>query len=75
MTTRCGLDDLEQKIQHEDFLRCHRSFLVNMNHVKWLEKNAFRLHNGEAVPIGSTMTGKVKDQFMSWFFVKTWAQK
>lgn len=75
LVTRRGLDELEQEIRHPDFLRCHRSFLVNMNHIHWLDKNAFRLYSGTSVPIGSTMTAKVKDQFMSWFFVKTWAQK
>lgn len=75
LVTRRGLDELEKEIDHPDFLRCHRSFLVNMNHVQWLDKSAFRLDSGASVPIGSTMTAKVKDQFMSWFFVKTWAQK
>ena len=75
LLTRRSLDELEQEIGHPDFLRCHRSFLVNMNNVRWLDKNNFRLHSGDTVPIGSTITAKVKDQFMSWFFVKTWAQK
>lgn len=75
LTTRRGLDELEQEIRHPDFIRCHRSFLVNMNHVRWLERNAFLLYNGETVPIGSTMVAKVKDQFMGWFFAKTWANK
>ncbi len=75
LVTRRGLDELEQEIHNPDFLRCHRSFLVNMNHVRWLDKTSFRLHSGASVPIGSTISSKVKDQFMSWFFVKTWAQK
>ena len=75
LVTRRGLDDLEKEIDNPDFLRCHRSFLVNMNHVQWLERNEFRLHSGAAVPIGSTMVTKVKDRFMSWFFVKTWTQR
>ena len=33
LVTRRGLDELEQEIQHPDFLRCHRSFLVNMNYI------------------------------------------
>jgi len=75
LVIRRGLDDLEKEISHPDFIRCHRSFLVNMNHIHWLDKNAFRLYSGATVPIGSTMTTKVKDQFMNWFFVKTWSQK
>ena len=75
LVVRRGLDELEKGIGHPDFLRCHRSFLVNMNHIHWLDKNSFRLYSGATVPIGSTMTAKVKDQFMSWFFVKTWERK
>ena len=75
LTTRRVLDELEREIGHTDFLRCHRSFLVNMNHIQRLEKNAFRLNSGEMIPIGSSVMAKIKERFMSWFFVKTWAKK
>lgn len=75
LTTRRGLDELEQEIAHEDFLRCHRSFLVNMNYIQWMEKNAFRMRSGEIVPIGSTMAAKVKEQYMNWSFIRSWERK
>ena len=34
---RQGLDALEAAISSQDFLRCHRSFLVNMNHIQKIE--------------------------------------
>lgn len=75
LVIRQGLDDLEREIDHEDFLRCHRSFLVNMNYIQWMEKNSFLLIGGEEVPIGSTVVGRVRDAYMKWSFVKSWEQK
>lgn len=75
ITARRGLDELEKEIDHPDFLRCHRSFLVNLNFVRALDKASFSMIGGEAVPIGSTILTKVKEQFMNWFFVKTWTKK
>lgn len=72
---RRGLDELEQEIGHDDFLRCHRSFLVNMNYIRWVEKNAFLLLDGEEVPIGSTVGSKVKDRWMKWSFAKSWERR
>ena len=75
LATRRGLEELEQEIAHSDFLRCHRSFLVNMNCIKWIEKNSFQLYSGDMVPIGSTIAAKVKHSFMNWSFVKAWKKK
>lgn len=43
VVTRRGLDDLESAIDSRDFLRCHRSFLVNLNYVEGVEGNDFRI--------------------------------
>ena len=53
IVTRRGLDDLEAAIDSPDFLRCHRSYLVNMNYIQGMEGNDFRMSDGSLVPIGS----------------------
>lgn len=75
LTTRRGLDSLEEEINSEDFLRCHRSFLVNLNYVKWYDKKTFCLTNGEVIPIGSTGRNQVRDRYMDWSFIKAWENK
>ena len=44
------LGNLEKKIEDPRFLRCHQSFLVNMDHITDVEEE-FLLRNGERVPI------------------------
>lgn len=75
VVTRRKMDELEAEIASEDFLRCHRSFLVNMNHAHSLEGNAFRMKTGELVPVGSTSAAWVRERFINWTFVKTWRRK
>lgn len=75
LTTRRGMDELEKEVDCEDFIRCHRSFLVNLDYVQWMEKNVFRLRTGEEVPIGSTNLSRVKDRYMDWTFVRSWNNK
>jgi DNA-binding LytR/AlgR family response regulator len=45
------LDEIEAKLGGEPFLRCHRSYLINMNHVADLRHNDFIMRNGDVVPI------------------------
>lgn len=72
IVARRGMGELEAEIANDNFLRCHRSFLVNMSHVDGLERNAFRMDSGDLVPIGSTGAAGVREQFIRWAFVHTW---
>ena len=44
------LDDVERELKGHGFLRCHQSFLVNMNYVKAVDKD-FTLTNDDVVLI------------------------
>lgn len=67
-----GMNSLEEEIACEDFLRCHRSFLVNMRHVRRIEKRDFVMDTGALVPIGSSDAAAVRQKFMDWVFLKNW---
>lgn len=44
------LDELETRLDDERFVRCHKSFLVNMDYVKDADRD-FTMEGGDAVPI------------------------
>ena len=73
--TRQGLDKLESAIDSQDFLRCHRSFLVNMNHVQGLDQNNFRLSSGALVPISFSNLSRVRNAFIDWTYRKAWGKQ
>lgn len=50
LTHRARLNDLEEALYDSRFLRCHQSYLVNMDFVKRVEQD-FILENGNIVPI------------------------
>ena len=74
IVVRRGLDDLESAIGSGDFLRCHRSFLVNLNHVESVEGNAFRMDDQSLVPISSSNALRIRGQFIEWTYTKAWSQ-
>lgn len=45
---RLSLKNLEEQLDSDDIVRCHRSFIVNLNHVKTAKGNAqgYKLHMG-----------------------------
>lgn len=47
----CRLDQLEDQLNDSRFLRCHRSFLVNMDKIVGIEKREFILSNCTRIPI------------------------
>lgn len=51
---------LEQKLPSENFIRVHRSYIINLREVESIEDNMVKV-NGKNIPIGSSY----KDKFMS----------
>ena len=74
VVVRRGLDDLEAAIGSRDFLRCHRSFLVNLNFVQDITGSDFRLSDGTLVPISSGNLSKIRNLFSDWTYMKAWEQ-
>ena len=72
--TRRGLDDLEAAIDSPDFLRCHRSFLVNLNYVAGLDDSSFRLEDQTLIPISTANELRIRSQFIGWTYSKAWSQ-
>jgi Response regulator of the LytR/AlgR family len=48
------------------FLKCHKSFVVNMARVRQMMYGGFQLESGEAVPISQKMQKRVKDEFLKY---------
>lgn len=74
VVARRGLDDLESAIDSRNFLRCHRSFLVNLNHVEGVEGNDFHMKDRTLVPISSANAARIRSQFIDWTYMKAWSQ-
>ena len=50
-TRRMTLDDVFLALGGEPFLRCHRSYIVNMNYVDKLHNGVFLMKNGDSVMV------------------------
>ena len=49
--TTLTLSDAENKLGGEPFLRCHRSYIINMNHVRDIGDTSYLMKNGDSVPM------------------------
>ena len=51
VVTRIPLETVEARLGGSPFLRCHRSYIVNMNYVEDMRSESFLMENGHTVPI------------------------
>ena len=63
--TYITLDELCGLLEDNRFIRCHRSFLANLDYVDKIEKNNFILKNLTKVPIGRKYCVEVKKLYYS----------
>lgn len=73
--TNRGLSELEEALAGGDFLRCHRSYLVNMAHILRPEGRDFLVSGHSRVPIAAEQAARVRQSFLEWSFRRTWESR
>ena len=63
------LKDMESLIDHSDFIRCHRSYLVNINFVQKVDEyfEQLTLTTEKEIPISRRCRAKLRDFFRDKF--------
>lgn len=59
------LNDLRKRLPN-GFLHCHKSFLVNMNHIRRIDKNYILLKNGSEIPISRAKYAETREQYFRY---------
>ena len=73
--TNRGLDSLEQEIADRRFLRCHRSYLVNLEHVRSLDDRDFLMDNGDRVPVSRQNLPRIRNEYIEWDMLRSWENR
>ncbi len=62
------LCEIEDELCDKRFLRCHQSYLVNMNHIAHADKS-FEMTNGETVLIRQKNIKEIKQQYLEYSII------
>ncbi len=57
-----SLKKVEKKLEINNFIRCHKSFLVNIVKIHKVNVNSIFLDNGDIIPLGRTYKKKIDDE-------------
>lgn len=71
ITSTMPLIDFERKLKQDGFLRCHKSYLINMRHIITDSKLGFQLTNKAQIPISKREHLKLREEYHNWM----WADK
>lgn len=61
-----SLSELEQRLEPQGFLRIHKSYLVNMKHLKKFQCREALLDNGTVLRVGEKSYAEKKKQYLLW---------
>lgn len=64
---RYRFQDLGRKLSEELFILCHRSYLVNIAHVRAVRRNELTLSTGQTLPISRLYTKHLNHAFDSYY--------
>ncbi len=60
VVARTTLKGLMEKLPEENFVQTHRSFVINISHLKSIEGNQIRMSNGTVVPVSRGMRTRLQ---------------
>nr|WP_272491583.1 LytTR family DNA-binding domain-containing protein [Terrisporobacter petrolearius] len=60
---RYNLEKVEKDLNLDKFVRCHKSFLVNLTYVENIKSNTAILESGEEVPISRYRYKRLRKSF------------
>lgn len=69
--TNIPLKDIQNRLPARQFIRCNRSFLVNLDHVSAVEKDALITDGGASVPISIRSRTEVRRICAKYAWQKT----
>lgn len=61
-----SLSELEHRLEKQGFLRIHKSYLVNMKHLKKFQCREAMLDNGTILRVGEKSYAEKKKQYLLW---------
>ena len=67
ITLRKKISDIEMLLPKTTFIRCHRSYLVNLKYIKTVTKDNIILDSGVKIPISRGKYNEVNDAFINYF--------
>ena len=66
ITLRKKISEIEKILPSKYFVRCHRSYIVNVKYVKSILKNSVLLENGIEIPISKGKYEEINDSFINY---------
>lgn len=67
LEAQASIGELEKELAGEPFIRCHRSYLVNLRQIRRIDKSELTLDSGERLPVSRRLYAAVNDAFIRFF--------
>ena len=65
---RARLRDFAAQLPQQLFCQCHRSYIVNLDHIRRYTRDSLTLSNRDTVPISQTFAAAFKKKY-DWYYM------
>lgn len=65
--TRKNIGELEKELDNKILIRCHRSYIVGLKHIKKIGKTDIDLDNGDIIPVSRRLYSNTNMAFIKFF--------
>lgn len=66
------LSDLEEELKGANFIRIHKNYLVNLDHIAYIEKGEIHMDNDESLRCSKEKYEEIIQEYVLWKGKQTW---
>lgn len=65
-----SMKKMEERLSHADFMRIHKSYIINLHHIAEINRSRMVLDNGAEIPVGDSYREKLNEYVSQKFLGK-----
>lgn len=65
-----SMKKMEERLSERDFMRIHKSFIINLHHISEIQRNRVLLEGGQEIPVGDSCRERLNAYISSKFLGK-----
>lgn len=70
LSVKLGINEIAKQLGDQDFVKCHRSYLVQIQHIQSIDKSSLTLDDAQQIPLSRRLYKEINQKFINYYITE-----